>query len=90
MSGATSTKAPRRTVKKQVQMRKPKRTNKNPYVRYCKEKREEMKEKNPSLKPIEINKKLSEQWGALTEEQKSAYRPKPRAPPKREKKEAKK
>ena len=43
---------------------------KNPYIVFCKAKRDELKEKNKDMKPKEIQSKLAELWRALSEDEK--------------------
>ena len=60
---------------------------KNPYIVFCKAKRDELKEKNKDMKPKEIQSKLAELWRALSEDEKAAYKPKPRTAPKKKEEE---
>ena len=51
---------------------------KNAYVLFCKAKRPELLEKEPELKGKALQAKLNEIWKGFSEEEKAAYKAKPR------------
>lgn len=51
--------------------KKPKKLN--PFMKFCKEKRPELKKKNPKLTVPEQGKKLGEMWRALSNADKKKY-----------------
>ncbi|EDR26872.1 hypothetical protein, conserved [Entamoeba dispar SAW760] len=84
MSGSENTDSKKPRTKKQSRkyiVIKSKK-GKNPYIKFCQEKREEVKAANPDLKPKEITSKLVEIWNGMSEEEKAKFKPKPRVGPK--------
>lgn len=45
----------------------------NPFMKFCKEKRPEIKKKHPNLSVPETGKKLGEMWRALSNAEKKKY-----------------
>ena len=73
----------RAKAKKNVMVQKSKSSKKNPYIKFCKKRREELKKENPTLKPKEITKKLNDEWNGMSEQEKDSYRPKKPTGPKK-------
>ena len=72
---------PKITNKQKLARRIPAMRTKKPKTAYnvFREKiRAEVVEKNPELKPKEISEKINKMWKEMTEEEKLAYKPKPK------------
>ncbi|BFU23434.1 HMG (high mobility group) box domain containing protein [Entamoeba histolytica HM-3:IMSS] len=82
MSGSENTKKPRTKKQSRKYIVIKSKKGKNPYIKFCQEKREEVKAANPDLKPKEITSKLVEIWNGMNEEEKAKFKPKPRVGPK--------
>lgn len=52
---------------------KPKRPV-SPYIRFCSEKRDEVKSSYPDLKPVDVTRKLGEMWRSLNEQEQAEYK----------------